>query len=343
MAVVALLILFRTFRQVEARSVEVLLRSTGPMVALSMLTYLLPIVSDTLGWQSLLARLADRPTLGKLLAVRLSLDAVQMTLPGGSVLSEALTPRLLKARCAILGSDALASMAARKCLFGLTQAVFLIVAVACGRESLERVSRQTGLPWLLSAFVGCAVVLAVAAVGAAWLLGTRDMGEAVRRCLGALPWDTTRASACAQQPKFTRFDAGAARLFGVGSLATVAPAVGLLWFLQAVDTWFLLRLLGVPITFRAALPIEAAVSIVRMAGIAIPGGLGVQEAGYVAFFQGVGVPNAAIIGAAFAVIKRSREALWALVGYSLLLQSQISLRARVGVPELATVVSDDSV
>jgi uncharacterized membrane protein YbhN (UPF0104 family) len=50
----------------------------------------------------------------------------------------------------------------------------------------------------------------------------------------------------------------------------------------------------------------------------LPAGLGAQDAGYVAFLAALGVPNPVSLGAAFVVLKRGKELLWAAVGYALL-------------------------
>jgi uncharacterized membrane protein YbhN (UPF0104 family) len=50
-----------------------------------------------------------------------------------------------------------------------------------------------------------------------------------------------------------------------------------------------------------------------------PGGLGVQDLGYMAFLSALGIPEAPAVSAAFVVLKRSKEILWIGVGYALLL------------------------
>jgi uncharacterized membrane protein YbhN (UPF0104 family) len=52
----------------------------------------------------------------------------------------------------------------------------------------------------------------------------------------------------------------------------------------------------------------------------VPGGIGVQDTGYVTVLMAAG--NSGSLAAAFLVIKRSREALWAVLGYILLAMSR---------------------
>jgi uncharacterized membrane protein YbhN (UPF0104 family) len=68
---------------------------------------------------------------------------------------------------------------------------------------------------------------------------------------------------------------------------------------------------------RAVLAMEAAVVFARNAAFFVPAGLGVQDAGYLAFLSAFGV--AAPLAAAFIVVKRTKELLWIAAGYLVLL------------------------
>jgi hypothetical protein len=50
----------------------------------------------------------------------------------------------------------------------------------------------------------------------------------------------------------------------------------------------------------------------------------VQDLGYVALLHQVALPDAAAVGAAFVLLKRSKEAVWMLLGWILLLRAQAS-------------------
>jgi hypothetical protein len=49
-----------------------------------------------------------------------------------------------------------------------------------------------------------------------------------------------------------------------------------------------------------------------------PAGLGLQDLGYVTAFAALGIPDAANLGAAFILLKRTKELCWIGTGYSLL-------------------------
>ena len=81
----------------------------------------------------------------------------------------------------------------------------------------------------------------------------------------------------------------------------------------------LLQLVGVRLPFATVFAFEASVSLLRSLACFAPGGLGVQDLGYVAALGALGVPDALTAGAAFVVMKRAKELFWAAVGYASLL------------------------
>jgi hypothetical protein len=63
-----------------------------------------------------------------------------------------------------------------------------------------------------------------------------------------------------------------------------------------------------------------------------PSGLGVQDMGYMAFFTALGLPDAGALGAAFVLLKRSKEILWVAIGYLLLFLSGVRAKVAEAVP-----------
>jgi len=66
------------------------------------------------------------------------------------------------------------------------------------------------------------------------------------------------------------------------------------------------------------------VTLLRSIAFMVPAGLGVQDAGYVAFLAAFGVPEAATVGVAFVLIKRAKELFWIAMGFVLFLFSKQS-------------------
>jgi glycosyltransferase involved in cell wall biosynthesis len=79
------------------------------------------------------------------------------------------------------------------------------------------------------------------------------------------------------------------------------------WLAQTVETWLVLKLLGRPVSWAAALAIESLAASARGAAFVVPGGIGVQEGALVAVGAafGVATPTALALG----IIKRGRELL----------------------------------
>jgi uncharacterized membrane protein YbhN (UPF0104 family) len=103
--------------------------------------------------------------------------------------------------------------------------------------------------------------------------------------------------------------------------AGLVPSVGLYllgWLVRSAETWLFLRLLGVDVPFPAAMVIETALILVRAMAVPVPGGLGVQDAGYVLSLRALGVADATTVGTAFVLLKRGKDLFWVLLGFVLL-------------------------
>ncbi|MDE2335031.1 MAG: flippase-like domain-containing protein [Rhodospirillales bacterium] len=84
------------------------------------------------------------------------------------------------------------------------------------------------------------------------------------------------------------------------------------WLLGTAETWVALLAMGADASLRSAFILETLGMVARAAGFAVPGALGVQEAGFVVVGQLVGIPADAAI--AVSMIKRVRELLVGLPG-----------------------------
>ena len=74
------------------------------------------------------------------------------------------------------------------------------------------------------------------------------------------------------------------------------------------------------------LAFEPVVSFARSAAFFIPAGLGVQDAGYMAFLQRAGIPDTVNRAAAFVLLKRFKEVVWIAIGWILLLAARARQR-----------------
>jgi uncharacterized protein (TIRG00374 family) len=90
------------------------------------------------------------------------------------------------------------------------------------------------------------------------------------------------------------------------------------WAVRGAETWLFLRLLGVDVSFLAALVVETAIIVVRSAAVPVPAGLGVQDVGYVLCLKALGVPDAVTVATAFVLLKRGKDLAWILLGFATL-------------------------
>ena len=77
------------------------------------------------------------------------------------------------------------------------------------------------------------------------------------------------------------------------------------WVASAAGAWVVLRLMQVPVSIWTALSIESVIFILRSAAFAVPGGIGVQEAGYALVAPLFGLPAESAL--ALALAKRARD------------------------------------
>lgn len=313
--------LWSTLRGADLPSVAALIASVGaPMMALA----LVPNLVARLFQAEASRRVFDtgnpasgRPApFSRYLALTLSTEAINMSVPAGAALSESVTFYLLHRWCGIPGPQAVAGIAARRALIVLANAAYVAIAIALGFGHLERASRPLiggpGLPWLV-VLSGLGLLAVALALAGALLSGT--VASRVFAWLKRLPGQRVKAYIDARAAAFSAADRHAAAL-GERRSALAAAALLLLgmWLAEGAETYFFLRLLGVDVSLPEVLSFEVVLALLRAAAFIVPAGLGVQDAGYVAFLTALGVPAAATVGAAFVLIKRAKELVWIALG-----------------------------
>lgn len=77
------------------------------------------------------------------------------------------------------------------------------------------------------------------------------------------------------------------------------------WLSGALETWFILRLMGTPISASEAIVIDSLVAALRTFGFAIPAAIGFQEGGYVLLGGVFGIDPA--LAVALSLVRRARE------------------------------------
>lgn len=290
-----------------------LLVHIGPaaiMASFSELSWRLPLILcfpfsvinmfDTLGWKFAFRR--DEVPFGALLSARLAGEAFNATTPTASVGGEAVKAWLIRRYVAL--DDSLPSVIVAKTSITIAQAGFLLVGIAVAWAILPADSPFLWAMQLLLALeilgVGGFVLVQISgAVGGAGRivdrLGFRGAGGAahqLRRVDSAL----------------ARFYREVPRRFG---LSIACHFLG--WACSALETYVILRALGIPISPATAIVIEAFGTGVRFASFMIPAHLGALEGGHVAIFVALGLT--APLGLTFSLVRRVREAAWVAGGF----------------------------
>ncbi|TCD48354.1 lysylphosphatidylglycerol synthase transmembrane domain-containing protein [Chlorobium sp. N1] len=264
-----------------------------------------------------------------LMKIQVISETVSMTLPAGVAVGEPLRPYLCNRQMQIEVPVAVASTAVRKLLLGAMQGVYTVIGALAGFMLLQKVSTSLigfpGLGWLMLA-IGIGVFVLFMFFLLVILNGSS--ARTLHRMLMMVPFKRVQAWLLERESGFHDTDQHLSRFSG-SSLKSLMKAtfwylVG--WIMLALESYIILRLLGVEISFSQVLAIDTTLVMLRAIFFFIPSGLGIQDLGYLAFFQAIGIPDAMAYGGAFILLRRFKEVLWYSSGYLVMFLSGVHLR-----------------
>lgn len=261
---------------------------------------LVPMLADTLGWRALLPRPHQRPLL-QMLRLRWIGDAVNTLLPVAQVGGEFVRAKLLH-RTGVSGPVASASVVVDLTAAVLTQIGFALLGVAL----LLHHGGAGGAALGVAVGIGMFSLLLLGFYLAQRAGLFESLARVLERVASSGDWLALVGSAA-------RLDTAVTRLYRRGRSFWIACAWRFLyWFFGAGEVWLAMYLLGHPVTVLEALVLESLGAAVRAGAFAVPGGLGVQEGGYILFgtLLGVGGETALTVS----LIKRVRELALGLPG-----------------------------
>jgi uncharacterized membrane protein YbhN (UPF0104 family) len=320
--VAAAALLLRTLRGADLSRAASLALAVGAPMAFVLVPYLVGLVLHVEAFRRILAVLGQTVPRSRLLPVVLSTEALLMSVPAGAAVSGTLNPYLLLRRCGIPLPDGLAALGAKKALVVLSNALYAALALALGFAALRRVSTPLlgfrGLEWIVAA---AALGLFASALLLSRALVSGQLAGRSHALLARLPIPALARWLEARKASFLDTDRRFAVVFRERPAALVGSLTLLLgmWLAEAVETWVILQLLQVSLGFSQVLSLEVVVVMLRSLAFFVPGALGVLDAGYVAFLAALGVPEAATLGVAFVLIKRTKELFFIMLGYLALL------------------------
>jgi putative membrane protein len=260
--------------------------------------YPVTLVPDVLCWRLLLHG-PSRPSYATLYWRRWIGDAVNFLLPSAQVGGELVRARLIALR-GVPGPEAGASVAADLTIAVATEALFtlpgLLLLIHYGGVAATTAAAAAGT--LVIAFL--ALVFYLAQRAGFFLRGAR----LVERLVPAKDWEALVGGAEA-------LEASLAAIYGRRRVLVAAGLLRLLgWLMGTLEVWLALRFLGHPVGVGQALMLESLGQAIRHAIFFIPGGLGVQEGGFILLGSIIGIGPET--GLALSLVKRVRELLTGL-------------------------------
>jgi uncharacterized protein (TIRG00374 family) len=257
---------------------------------------LLTLPFDALAWRYAFAR--EPAPFGKLVAAGVAGEALNVVTAVASVGGEAIKAWLL--RRDVRYEDSVPSLIIAKTTITIAQALYL--ALGIGLVWAMPASDST----LLRAMLGILVIEALA-VGGFFLTQITGLVARAGRLLtrvGVLRAESYAEGLDSSLRGFYR------RAWGRLLLSVASHLIG--WMISALETFLILRFLGLPVSLGMATAIDALGSGVRFASFMVPASLGVLEGANVAAFAALGLGAEA--GLAFSLVRRARQAVWIGLG-----------------------------
>lgn len=307
-----------------------LMQSAGPGLLLAALAHILTMLPNAWDWRSLIRR-AEQPrfaTMMKLVWIR---ESVNSLLPVARVGGEIVSFRLL-GRLGVRPATIAASLVVDLQLTLISQLVF---GLAAAGFLLERASSDTArlagqLAWGIAALAPLLLLFALVQHIKPFERAARFLNRVTSGKVYQLVGTSTRID---QSVKLIWRQTGVVVRYLF--IWQTLQCVGL-----ALEIWLALHFLGADVSFTDAFVIEALIQIVSSAAFLVPGGLGVQEGGFVLIGGMLGLDPSTSL--ALAGARRIRDLLifvpgllaWQVAEYSPSFErSALVQRIRIGVSQ----------
>ncbi len=282
----------------------------GPLaLGVIFLPMVLVYALEALGWKLTLGKYTQQVGFGRLFAIRMAGEAVNVTTPAAYVGGEPLKAYLLR-RYGVPIVEGLASVVTAKTAMTIAQVMFILVGVLLAFWLIG-----TSEDYLLAAIfsvglLGFGLVLFVSVQRYGLAMGFLRLLEFCRIRLKFL--ETRRPQLMELDQTIRQFYSSHRRTFYF-ALGTFFLA----WFTETLEVYAILYYLGAEVDVLSSISIAALTILIKGGTFFIPGSLGAQEGGYVLLLLSYGYTD--VTGITFALVRRIREILWILVGLLCLL------------------------
>lgn len=308
-----------TFRDVRLDRVLAELERLGPAgMALVLSLPWVALLLETAAWRAAFAVIGSSPSFSSLLWVRVVTEALVLSLPGGVVVAEPAKIPLLTRHAGMDAPTAVAGTLARKYLLLAAQALWIAVAAALGLAYFVE-SAQPRMSWVGIVFAAAFILGIVAAIMRMQLAGGSLLSR-LRGVLSRLPVRALQQKLAVGGNAFGETEGRLSRFFAAGPAreASVTAVCVLAWAAETLETYLLLRLLGVELDFGVVAMIEVVLALARSIAFVLPAGIGIQDVGFALLLREFGVPDALELGMAFTLLRRSKEVALVVLGFSLM-------------------------
>jgi glycosyltransferase 2 family protein len=319
------------FWRADPAQVWEVVKSLGWWAPLLLLPYGLVYLVDTAGWRFAFGRDWPRQlSFGQLLRIRWAGEAVNNLVPSGYLGGEAVKVYLLR-KNGVSGWTGGASVVVSKTVQILAQVLFIGLGAFLGGLHLPVGSPMRQAMW---AVAGLAMLVLLLLIGVQYYGFLRTFGRWSRVSRRVRAWFEQH------RDRVSEVD-GEIRGFyhrqpGWFLLSVGAYFAG--WLCDAIEIWLVSTILGWPIDWTQAIAIESFVGVAKALGTFVPASVGVQESGVVLLFRAFGLTSTEAL--AYALIRRVRELVYALVGMGLLWSQEASfkrLKAKMASDTTATL------
>jgi len=248
---------------------------------------------SSLGWRVLVPE-RPVPPLSFFIRLRWIREAINSLLPVAQIGGELITARLLAMRGVPLNRSGaaivvdLTTQMASQVVFTVFGLVLLFLGAHDGAMT----------PWIIAG-AGVGFVLVVLFVGAQRFGMFKVLERGLIRLADKFGWDSLGEVSGLHDSIVSLYGDHARRVWTSGGHHLVS------WLLGCLEIWMTLWALGLEPSLRDAVIIESLAQAVRIAGVLVPGALGVQEGGFIVICGLLGIPPHSAV--AMALIRRIRE------------------------------------
>lgn len=266
--------------------------------------FLVVYLLDAYGWSLTLGQWAGRVGFVRLFMVRMAGEAINATTPTAMLGGEPMKAYLLT-RYEVPMVEGLASVVTAKTIMTLAQIFYMVLGLSATLWLVGGTEYN-----VLAAFVS--VGLLAFGVFLFLVVQRYGLGRGLLTVAGACRIRSQRMEA--YRPRLLELDRTVRTFYGQRR-RTFILSMGVhftAWLTELFEVYAILYFLGAEVGWLSSLSIAAMTALIKGSVSFVPGGLGVQEGGYLVFLMALG--HGEVTGITFAVIRRIREILWILIG-----------------------------